>query len=269
MKKTFKYLGFTIMLILSFFYTEKASTMMKEADQIMYKLRDDKKILDKQPIEAVITKNTIVPGIAGSIIDVEESYKRMKKTGSYNSKDLVYKKVLPNNTLIKNMNKAIISGNKEKNNVSIILILDDERYINFVEKNDENVNIFVDLQVLKKIFYEGINLKNILGTIGDNFKYEKYYEINKLLKGVSNYKRLYCLTIDINEKTHCDKYNNFTIYSDVVKTNQLFKTKEKLQKGEILIYEINDNLISDFSLILELINSKGYNIVNLNDLLKE
>ncbi|HPF83303.1 MAG TPA: hypothetical protein PLV83_03930, partial [Bacilli bacterium] len=111
MKKFFKYLGICILLSISFFYTERTANVVKELDDIMIKIKEEAKNYCIEPIEAIIDKNTIIPGKNGKEIDINNSYREMRYIGDYNSKYLKYKTKYVENKLSDNMNKYIISRN--------------------------------------------------------------------------------------------------------------------------------------------------------------
>ena len=271
MKRIFKYMGFAMILMMCFFYTEKTALMVKDVDYIMLKIRTKKEEIDKKPIEATLTKNTIIPGISGYEIDINKSYQKMRYIGKYNDNYLEYKKIEPKETLLKNIEKTIVSGNITKNQISIVLVLKNDKYIDFVNMLDGDINVFTDGNVFENNQDEMQKIKNLAGTIGYNYNYDdpSYVWLDNMIKKFSNSKHSYCLMSEENDKNKCSKYGNFAIYSEIIKSNPLLTTKANLKNGKILVYEINDSLLKELGTLIKFINGKGYTIVKLDELLKE
>lgn len=94
MKKFLETVGLFSLICLSFFYTEKVGTAVKEVDSLMIFIKEKSEEKKVDAIPAKIEENTIIPGMYGLKVDIEESYKKMKRVGSYEESLLVYKKVL-------------------------------------------------------------------------------------------------------------------------------------------------------------------------------
>ena len=59
-------------------------------------------------IDAVVSNNTIIPGISGKEVDVDKSYSKMRRYGKYNEKLLEYSYIKPTVSLTDNIDKYII-----------------------------------------------------------------------------------------------------------------------------------------------------------------
>ena len=72
MKKILKNIGLATTIILSFIISEKTALAVKEVDEIMseIKLRQDKYKIEPQ--DALIEKNTIIPGLNGKQVNIEK-----------------------------------------------------------------------------------------------------------------------------------------------------------------------------------------------------
>lgn len=277
MKKIFKYLGITILLSVSFFYTEKAANVVKDMDEIMIELKSNAKKYYVEPIESIITNDEFIPGINGMEIDINESYRKMRYIGSYNEKYLEYKKKYVKNRLKDNIDKNIVSGNKTRKNVSLIFILDNEKYNDFIKKVN-NLNFKSNFFISGKWFENNIdkldmlyNEGNNIGTIGYNYIYDdsSYLWLDNTIKKKLNMETSYCLSSDSNTSKICSKYNNYTIKEEIISSNYVYNVKNKLSNGKIYIFKINDELIKNIEIISKYIISRGYKIVNLTELLKE
>lgn len=278
MKKFFKYLGIAILLSISFFYTEKTASVVKELDDIMIKIREISKTDRIEPIEATISNNTIIPGINGSEIDINKSYREMRYIGKYNEKFLEYKTIYIKNKLEDNLDKYIISGNKSKKNASLILIVenndDTTKSLDILKKNDVTATFMFSgtwFENNSEEVYNVVNDKHSVGSIGYNYSYSNssYPWLDNVIKRVSKQKNSYCLKLDDKSLKTCSDHKNYTIASNIISDNPLINTKQNLSNGSILIYKLNTHLENELELIIKYINSKGLDIVNLEELLKE
>lgn len=251
MKQTFKILGLIILVSFSFIYTEKTVKVIREYDTIMIDL---KKIKSIKPIEAITTKNTIIPGINGKKINIDKSYTKMKEYGEFNSKLLVYDDVYPNEVLSNNKDKFIISGNSNKYMISVIF-LTDEKYVDKLNKYNIKSNYMI-----KKINNINLYKNNLVGF------YKNYDNWSYSLAKSNNIKIDYCFS---EEKSNCFKNNLYVIKTDIIKNNYLSNTKKYLKSGAIITYKVNDYIFKELPLIINYINSKGYKIEYLSTLLEE
>lgn len=60
-------------------YTDKIIDVTMEQDKIMLDIKEYENKYNKNPINATIINDTIIPGTVGKYIDKENSYKAMKK----------------------------------------------------------------------------------------------------------------------------------------------------------------------------------------------
>ena len=65
MKKIFSYIGITTLALMSFMITFKTTAVIKETDEIMIKINEEKQKYEKEPIDAKIEENKIIPGQYG------------------------------------------------------------------------------------------------------------------------------------------------------------------------------------------------------------
>ena len=114
MKKFFEYLGLITLVCFSFFYTEKTTSVVKELDDIMIKIKEVAPNYNIEVKEAIIKENTIIPGISGKVVDINASYQSMRKLGAFNENYLEYESIKPKELLKNNLDKYIISGNNFK-----------------------------------------------------------------------------------------------------------------------------------------------------------
>ena len=99
-KNTIKLLSLFLLLIFSFIYTDKVFDEARKNDPLMKKVMNYKKKTDGNVIEPIIRDDEIILGMSGLVVDAELSYKKMKSDDKFNKKNVVYKKKLPDNSII-------------------------------------------------------------------------------------------------------------------------------------------------------------------------
>ena len=124
LKKYLSYLGIFILALFSFYYTDKIAMYVQnntplKKEIIVFK---DKNIVPS--INAEIKSDGIIPGINGLIVNVNKSYNNMKSDNVFSEYKLVYDEVKPEISVVGNIEKPIIKGNKNKNAISIIIDID-------------------------------------------------------------------------------------------------------------------------------------------------
>ena len=115
-----------ILFIFSYFYLKNASFFIRENDSLMKTIKEKQNKYNKDPINAIITNNTMIPGISGKKINLEKSYKKMKAINSFQESLLIYDKVQPEISINNIYDKVIVSGNLNINNISVITYLNNE-----------------------------------------------------------------------------------------------------------------------------------------------
>ena len=272
LKKTLEILGLSILICFSFILTENTSKLMKDNDEIMINLKGVSKNYEVLSIDAKIDDDEIIPGIKGKTVDLEKSYQVMKKIGTYNNSLIIYKEVIPTVSINDNYDKYVVSGNDNKNMVSLILKIDDntniDSIINLIESKNIDVNFFVtnawsenNIEILKKI-----SEKYVIGNL------ELYNVKNCVIKKTIVQKNYYCYSENKNELllNECSSNKMYTILpSLVINKNLLSKVKKEISNGSIISIEVNANTLKELANTIDYINSKGYKIVNLDTLLEE
>lgn len=152
MKKFFEIIGFIALACFSFFYTNKISTVIMVQDNLLKQIESLKEQSYIKPIDAYIENDTIIPGISGREIDIDESYKKMKQLGSFNDNLLVYKTIKPNISIKDNKDKCIIKGSS-KRMVSLVFDASDniQDILSILNKKGVQGNFFVNNEWFEKI----------------------------------------------------------------------------------------------------------------------
>lgn len=261
MKNIFN-ISLTILIIyFSFYYTNMVSNYIKDKDPIMIKINSNKYKYEKNSQNAIINNNTIIPGISKTSIDINNSYLKMKRIKKYEESLLVFKYTSPDISILNNKDKIIINGNKNLNNISILLKID-------------NINILT--KITKDKYLKNTNL-NFIFT--NNFIQKNYNYINTLNNNIvinqndnlNNIELIdYCYTINLNETNKCLLYDKFIIFPTFISNNYYYNTYQLITNGNILAYSItNDKDITEIKLLINSIKNLGYQTVSLEELIKE
>ena len=274
--KTFKLFGIIILLILSFIYTNKVFTLAKEKDPLYKKIKEYKRNNDILPSNGLVKNDTIFVGSSGSIINVNASYEKMKKSNKFNKEQIVYEKKKPEITINNNYSYFIEKGNISKKNVAIIFKVNNVKHMqsiyNLSITNHVNVNFFVDGVVLIKYIDNYMNIKYPIYNLGYDGKYDKktINKTNELIETISDNKSKYCLNENkiIDDLTICKKNKMYSISPSLVNPS-INDLKSNLSNGLIIEYETDQFDIKKYSYIINVIKSRNYNIVLLDNLLKE
>lgn len=281
MNKFFTRVGMIILICVSFIYTEQAAKLLKNSDEIMIRIKEENKSYKQDPINAVIFENTIIPGVKGVVIDEEASYKKLKKIGKYDSNLLEYKAIAPVVSIKNNYNKYIVGGNKLKKSVSLIFLVNSNTDINKVLKivNEKKVkaNFFIDSiwlennnELMLELMNQGHNIGNL--SYKQDYNHSDFVWINTIVKKIGKQNHGFCYVESENEEILdiCAVNKNYTIKPNlIVSKYPSIEIKEKLISGSLIVMPINNLVEKELQWVIDYINSKGYEIVNLIELLKE
>lgn len=277
MKKLFEIIGLLSLASFSFFITERTTTVFENLDNIMLQIKENSYKYNVESVDAIILNDTIIPGIYGRVVDVKKSYKKMKKHGAYNDNYFVYKHIKPNISLSNNLDKCIVSGNKNNRNVSLIFKVNDSisRIVDILNNNNIKGNFFIDNNYFdennEEIIYL-INNGHTIGNLGNNLDYStsSFGWMDTIIKSLTNQKQGYCYyTNNKDNEKFCINYKNYIIKPIEINNNFLYEVKNKLSNGVMLSFDINSKIIKELDSIIKFIKSKGYNIVTIDNLLKE
>lgn len=256
-------------------------SVVKEYDDIMIEIKNVNEEYKIEAKDALINDNTIIPGLKGKEIDINKSYSKMKRYGSFNSNLLIYKEIFPTVSIKDNFNKFVISGNSEKRMVSFIFLVEDNDNIDNILRilNKKNIkgNFFINSNWLEKnndLVTELIKEGHNIGNLSNNYNYQDslYTWIDTIIRKIGKQDISYCYSENENIEilNICSLYNNYTIIpSVIVKDYPLKEVKEQLLPGSIISFKVNNNLINELELIINFIENKGLSITNLKEHLSE
>ena len=277
MKRLFEIIGLLSLACFSFFITEKTTSVFENVDNIMLEIKENSINYNIEPIDAIIENDTIIPGIYGRIVNIKKSYQKMKKYGNYNPDMYVYDYIKPNISLSNNIDKYILNGNKKNRYISLIFKVNDkiDNILKIINKYNIKTTFFINSNWFEDnndLVIELIKSGHIIGILSNNLDYSdsNILWMDTIIKNLTNQKQGYCYYTDnINNIEYCKKYKNYTIKPIEITNNLLSEVKNNLKNGAILSFDINNKLLKELDSIINYINSKGYQIANLNKLLKE
>ena len=270
--KFIKLLGLLCLICFTFIYTEKIIDVSINQDEIMIKLKEIENAYKIEPIDAKIIDDTIIPGNVGKYIDINTSYKEMKKIGYFEETLISYKDIYPNISIYNNYNKYIIKGNNQNKQVSLIYILNNDKTLNHIlnvlKTKNTTISFFIDSTFLNNNIEIIYTLKDYqIYNYGNNGKYTKDNIIitNNIINNKSNNNSMYCLFTnkDINSLNTCAESKMLSIMPSI--TGSYKNIKNSLENGSI----INITNTQELVYIIEHIKNKGYDIVPLQDIIKE
>ena len=270
-----KMIGLISLICFSFFYTETIMDVVNEQDEIMIKINEEKDKYKKEPTNAIITKDTITPGLNGYEVDVEKSYKDMKQVGIFKEMLLSYKQIKVENSLSNIYDKYIVKGNNIKKNVALIFTIKNKNDLNqILSIKDVYLNIFIDYKLLADNLNDLKKDNYFIYTYGDNSNYttDNLVYDKKLINNNFNNKSLYYLNNKKNKNTlnTCKNKKMHTIYPTIITNNHAYNNiKNNITNGSLILLEPNTKTLNEFSQIINFIVSKGYKIVSLDQILSE
>lgn len=255
MKKA-KYVITIILIVLSFYLTDKAMIYIESKNPIMKVIKDLKDDYYVEPVNAIIKDNTIIPGIKGKEVNEHKSFLNMEDFGSFNDLYLKYNYIYPKISFKDNPDKIIIKGNENKREVSFIINKNDEIKKYFDENNIKYSSLLYITNVIdNKSDY--INAENTKNNFSDLHSIMRKNKINTkiCLYDVSNYDE--CL-----KKKY--KIVNYSIDASI----NILDVLKKINSGDIIY--INEKVtLENVKLIINEINKIDLTIVELNSLISE
>lgn len=273
MKRLFERIGLISLLVFSFFLTDKTSTVIKNLDDIMIMIKNDKKNYETKSIDAYISGDSIIPGISKKEVNINKSYSKMKKYGKYNPNLYIYNYIKPNKSITNNKDKYITSGNKNKRMVSLNFIVDNnsdlDKILPILKNNKISATLFIDEEYLSNNLDLVYNLIDCGYIIGIRNNKSNYKWMDAIITKVGRQKNIYCLYNNKSTINKCISINGYTIKGINISSNYYGNIKKELTVGSIFNLDINDELIKNLDIIIKFIKKRGYNIENIDTHIEE
>ena len=281
MKKIIEILFACLLVFASFFYTDKAISMMEDKDPVMIKIKKEKKSLEEESINAKVNGEYLVPGYSGLVVDLDKSFNKMKKYGEYNESLIVFKESTPTISVDEYYDKYIVSGNGFTNYISLVFEITDKELLpkikDILKENDVRATFFVDGLLLKE---DNILITSLLQDFHEiellNYKgsYDRlvFEEALDTLQVIANKRGKYCLAkYDQKEILElCSKEKMHTIIPTIqISSNPYLSLKGKLREGSIISITPTKENISELDVVIKYIKQRGYTLDTLEQLLSE
>lgn len=257
MKKYGKYILFSLLVLLSFYTTNKTANLVRNQDPILKEIRNISLEKKEDFVNAVIQDDYIIPGMYGSVVDELKSLSKMKEQDVFNNLYLVSQPIKPDISLSDNLDKIIIKGNSKKQQVSFVIDENSSKKIkDYLVKNSIKASLLITKDNFSKdSYFEQIN---------NDFK--NYKELDKTLKKNKINTNICVLDNNNSNLKFCKSKKKYLVKPGMFldKTN-IIEIKTKLDSGSIIY--IKDATYLDC--LVEYIKSKDLKIVPLSQLISE
>jgi len=278
-KKFFSLIGALTLICFSFYYTDSAVDIVKRNDPIMKEIVNVSSSYEEKSIDATLVDNNIIPGISGVKVDIDKSYEKMKKYGSFDEGLLVFEEVVPTISTSNTYDRYIVKGNSNKQSISLVFELSDTFYIDEILRilRDKEVKgtffiieeiISNDIDVLEKIYLNGHSIELLSREYSNN----EIKKVNKMIKSLTSSKVKYCYSEKENNNliNNCKSNKMHSIIPTIVTTNFPYSDiKNHVTSGSIISLDNDINTIRELTPILNYLNQKGYKVITLDELLDE
>lgn len=271
MRNILKSIGLLVLIVFSFFYTDKVINVINSQDEVMIKLKSIESEYRIESEDAIIENDTIIPGINGRILDIDNTYKYLKQVGIVDESLFMYKIVSPNVSLSNNKDKYIVKANPKKDSVAILIALNSRTNLNKVLSVVKNKNIKINFFIEYDYLIENISILNELKE-HEVYSYISYSPdtliiSNNIIKNKMDNEPIYCLTSskDIKVLNICSSSNMYTILPNII--GGYLDIKESLENGSIIL--LSNDKVNELDISINYIKSKGYSISGLSSHLSE
>ncbi len=281
MKQTFYILGVLFLTCFSFYYTNEAAKFLRQKDPIYISIQEVAKDYEVSPVNAQSSETTIIPGLSGQTIDIEASYRKMKRLGYFDKSLLVFRDVLPEVSINTSYDKYIIKGNE---NVKAIAFLFTAQSSDYVE---EVLQILKEKEVSATFFVDGKWVENHMelvetlaknGNQIENYGYEGAYSdqemiwVSNMLESITKQEPKYCYTTRERQELLelCKTYHMYTVKPTFQTGSYPYQTvKNHLQNGALYHLALNQTTVKELGAIIQYVKQKGYEIETLSQILSE
>lgn len=280
-KKVIEVLFVFLLVLFSFYYTNKAIIWLESNDPIMKEIKDKGSSKEEEAINAKVEGDYLIPGYNGLTIDLEESFTKMKGYGSYNDALLVFEEVTPSISIDDYYDKYISSGNGISTNVSLVFAIDSNSYI------DNILTILKEMNVVGTFFIDGEVIDNNSSFVTDAIinshevevlSYNNNYDELLFKAAIDKIKTLtstnpkYCYATYDNEEVLnlCSKLSMHTIIPSLKLDNNIYSSaKGNLRSGNIISIKLTESNLKELKVLINYIKQRGFTLVTLDTLLNE
>lgn len=253
--KFYKIIGIISIVVFSFYLTDFVTELAINSNPLMQTIKNSSTNYDIESVDAIIEENTIIPGIKGKKVSIMESFLNMKDFGTFNTNYLIYDDIKPNISISDNKDKIIISGNKKKRNISL-LINNNKNIEEYLDKN--NLKYTKLIKYLDNIYKDNVNIEN---------DKKKFKDLDTLLNKKELNNKI-CL-LDYSNIEMCKKNKYYIVKPNIIlKNNNIVEILNDINNGSIVYIDNNLNL-NNFILFMNKIKNMDLKIVYLSEIIKE
>ena len=281
MKKFLEAFLVIALVLFSFYYTEKAIVLLESNDPIMKEIKDKGSTLEEDALNAKIDGDYLIPGYNGLVIDLEESFTKMKGYGSYNDALLVFEEVKPTISIDDYYDKYISSGNGMSTSIALVYTVDDNSYVGNV------LNVLKEMDVVGTFFVDGKFTDNNTSFVSqavvnsnevEVLSYDNAYDELLFKASIDKIKMLtsttpkYCYATYDNEEVLnlCSKLSMHTIIPTIRLDDNIYSNlKGNLRSGSIISIKLTESNIKELKVLINYIKQRGFTLVTLDTLLNE
>ena len=280
-KKVIEVIFVILLVLFSFYYTEKAIILLESNDPIMKEIKDKGKSREEDAINAKVEGDYLIPGYNGLVIDLETSFNKMKGYGSYNEALLVFEEVEPTISIDDYYDKYISSGNGISTNIALVFTVDDSSY------TDNLLDILKEMNAVGTFFIDGkftdsntsfVTDAVVNGNEVEVLSYDKAYDELLFKASIDKIKTLtsttpkYCYATYDNEEVLnlCSKLSMHTIIPTLRLDNNIYSSaKGNLRSGSIISVNLTESNVKELKVLINYIKQRGFTLVTLDTLLNE
>lgn len=240
--------------------------MQNSKDAIMVSIKNYALTNNTSCYEGYITDDGIVIGSSGEIVNIALSYSAMKGVG-YSEDLMVFEEEKCILTKENNLKNYIIRGNEIKNSISIIIDVENFKYLKQIINICEDKKVKVSIVVTGEELENNKEYLNVLFNSGYDILYageteEDFKKFIKILKEFYSEYNTFCLYVENKDViSFCSKYKINSIKSKYIFKNNLYlNIKNTLDKGNIIIIKESKEVVSELNIIINFLVSKGLKI---------
>lgn len=280
-KKVIEVIFVILLVLFSFYYTEKAIILLESNDPIMKEIKDKGKSREEDAINAKVEGDYLIPGYNGLVIDLETSFNKMKGYGSYNEALLVFEEVEPTISIDDYYDKYISSGNGISTNIALVFTVDDSSY------TDNLLDILKEMNAVGTFFIDGkftdsntsfVSQAVVNGNEVEVLSYDKAFDELLFKASIDKIKTLtsttpkYCYATYDNEEVLnlCSKLSMHTIIPTLRLDSNIYSdAKGNLRSGSIISIKLTEENVKELKVLINYIEQRGFTLVTLDTLLNE
>ena len=256
MRKYYQYLGLALIMVFSFYYTEKIALIVLNKNPLMQEINQVKGDYEEDFVNATIEGDYIIPGINGLAVNTRESFYGMQELEAFNHYYLVFDQVKPDVSLEDNKDKIIHRGNAKLKKVSI-LFRNESVISDYFKELSYKASLLVDLETYQKnSYFEQIN-----NEVDGFDSLENNLNLNKENKNI-------CVVHDKNFDICLKKKKYLVEPTLTLNGTNYIDVKNHLDSGSIILIDESATL-SDVKLLLKEIKYKNYQLVYLSEIVSE